>query len=261
MKPFDELVHLARRGKRRLVEHIEPLLTCVRLLSPRKMGLQSRGLDAGLGQLLRRARRGSKTFDLVAFGLHSFPDHRQGSRFASASDSIQANDLLAPHKNVIDHLPLRRTQLCMTVLCCNPQRRRNQHRIAVVALIAALHPSDDLLLHADHLSGCVHRRSARSDGANGNEFSALDPLRKLVPYLFVGCLRHAAADCRLQDASLILNSRPLEDMIAGIGNGLSLSPKFSLVRARCMNLGMFARLGDNPIRLMAVPCCQFAVPL
>jgi hypothetical protein len=24
---------------------------------------------------------------------------------------------------------------------------------------------------------------------------------------------------------------------------------------------MFARLGDNPIRLMAVPCCQFAVPL
>ena len=52
MKPFDELVHLARRGKRRLVEHIELLLTCVRLLSLRKMALQSRGLYARLGQLL-----------------------------------------------------------------------------------------------------------------------------------------------------------------------------------------------------------------
>src|SRR5271154_5107375 len=149
----------------------------------------------------------------------------------------------------------------MTVLGCNPQRRRNQHRIAVVALIAALHPCDDLLLHADHLSGCVHRRSAPFDAANGNEFTALDALRKLAPYLFVGCLRHAAANCRLQDASLILNGSPLEDMIAGIGYGLSFSPKFSLVRARCVNLGMFACLGYNPIRLMSILCGQFAVPL
>src|ERR1019366_1171267 len=123
MKPFDELVHLARRGKRRLVEDIEPLLTCVRPLSPRKMALQRRGLDAGLGQLLRRARGGSKPFDLVTFGLHSFSDHCQGSRLTSASDSIQANDLLAAYKDVIDHLALRRTQLCMTVLSSNPQRR------------------------------------------------------------------------------------------------------------------------------------------
>src|SRR5208337_5146899 len=91
MKPFDELVHLARRGKRRLVEYIERFLTCVRLLSPRKMALQRRGLDAGLGQLLRRARRGSETFDLVAFGLHSFPDHRQGRCLARTSESIQTD--------------------------------------------------------------------------------------------------------------------------------------------------------------------------
>src|ERR1035441_2809634 len=109
MKPFDELVHLARRGKRRLVEHIESFLACVWLLSPRKMALQRRGLDAGLGQLLRRARGWSKTFDLVTFGLGSFPDYGQCRRLASTGDSIQANDLLAPHKNVIDHLPLRRT--------------------------------------------------------------------------------------------------------------------------------------------------------
>jgi hypothetical protein len=65
----------------------------------------------------------------------------------------------------------------------------------------------------------------------------------------------------LQDAPLILYGRALEDVITGIGYGLSFGPEFSFVRARCMNLGMFARLGDNPIRLMAVPCCQFAVPL
>ena len=261
MKPFDELVDLARRGERRLVEHIEPLLTCVRLLSARKMVLQSRGLDARLGQLLRCARSWSKTLDLVAFGFHSFPDDCQGSRLARTSDPIQANDLLSAHKDVIDHLALCRTQFGMAVFDRNPPRRRNQHRIAVIALIAALHPSDDLLLHANHLSGGVHRRSAPFDGANGNEFPTLHSLRKLVPHLFIGCLRHAPADRRLQDAPLILYRRSLEDVIAGIGNGLSFGPELSLVRARCMNLGLFACLGDNAVRLMTVPCCQFAVPL
>jgi hypothetical protein len=74
-------------------------------------------------------------------------------------------------------------------------------------------------------------------------------------------LRHAAADCRLQDASLILHGRALKDMIPGIGNGLSFGLLFSLVRAGCVELRMFACLGYNAIRLMAVPCSQFAVPL
>ena len=82
-----------------------------------------------------------------------------------------------------------------------------------------------------------------------------------MPHLFVGCLRHAAADCRLQNASLILYGRALKDMIAGVGNGLSFSLLFGFVRAGCMNLCMFARLGYNAIRLMAVLCGQFAVPL
>ena len=161
------------------------------------------------------------------------------------------------------HRPPRaaRTQLCMTVLGCNPQRRRNQHRIAEVPLIAALHPSDDFLLHTDHFGGGIDRRSTSFNGANDNKFPALDALRKLMPYLFVGCLRHAAADCRLQDASLVLYGRALEDVIAGIGYGLSFNLLFSLVRAGCMNLCMFARLGNNAIRLMAVLCGQFAVPL
>ncbi len=68
---------------------------------------------------------------------------------------------------------------------------------------------------------------------------------------------HAAANRRLQDASLILHGRALEDMIASIGDGLLLS----LVRLRRMKLRMFARLGYYSIRLMAVLRSQFAVPL
>jgi hypothetical protein len=71
---------------------------------------------------------------------------------------------------------------------------------------------------------------------NGNELSALNALRKFHPYLFVRCLRHATTDCRLQDASFILHGRALEDVIAGIGNGLSFGLKFTLVRVTCMSL-------------------------
>ena len=78
-----------------------------------------------------------------------------------------------------------------------------------------------------------------------------------MPHLFVSCLRHAAADRCLQDASLILHGRALEDVIAGIGNGLL----FNLVRAGGMELCMFACLGYHAIRLMAVLCGQFTVPL
>jgi len=49
-------------------------------------------------------------------------------------------------------------------------------------------------------------------------------------------------------------------MIAGISKGLSFSLLFGFLRAGCMNLRMFARLGYNAIRLMAVLCGQFAVP-
>jgi hypothetical protein len=92
---------------------------------------------------------------------------------------------------------------------------------------------------------------------NGKKLSPLDTLRKFMPHLPVGCLRHATADRRLQNASLILYGRALEDMIAGIGDGLL----FTLLRAGCVELRMFACLGYNAIRLMAVPCSQFAVPL
>ena len=238
-----------------------PLLACVWLLSTRQMALQRRGLDAGLGQLLRRARGGSKTFDLVTFGLHSFPDHRQGRCIAGTGNSIQADNLLAAHRNAIDHLALRWTQLCVTVLGRNPQRRRNQHRIAVVALIAALHTSDDLLLHAGHFSSRIERCCTSFNSSNGNELPALHSVRKFLSHLFVGSLRNATADCRLQDASLILHGRAFKDVIASIGDGLSFRLKFRLVRMPRKKLCMVTRLGDNAIRLIAVLCSQFTVPV
>src|SRR6202171_4412089 len=145
----------------------------------------------------------------------------------------------------------------MAVLGCNPQPRRDQHRIVVGALITALHVSDDLLLHADHFGSGIERRSASLNRANGKKLSALDSLRKFMPHLFVGCLRHATADRRLQDASFILYGKALKDMIASIGNGLLLGR----VRAGCVKLSMFVCLGYNAIRLMAVLCSQLAVPL
>ena len=77
-----------------------------------------------------------------------------------------------------------------------------------------------------------------------------------MPHLFIGCLCHATADRRLQDASLILHGRALKDVIAGVGNGLSFSLLFGFLRAGCMNLCMFARLSYNAISLMVVLCGQ-----
>jgi len=113
----------------------------------------------------------------------------------------------------------------------------------------------------EHLSGRIERRSASFDSANDNELSALDSLRKFLPHLFIGCLRHATADRRLQNASLILYGRALEHMIAGVGNGLPFNLSSGLDRVGRTELFLFACLDDNAIRLMAVLCCQFAVLL
>ena len=80
---------------------------------------------------------------------------------------------------------------------------------------------------------------------------------RILSHLLVSCLRHATTYRGLQDASLILHGRSLEDMIASIGYGLLLG----LVRVWYMHLSMVARLGYNPIRLIAVLCSQFAMPL
>jgi len=60
----DKLVHLFGGRKRTLVHHIEPVFARIRPLASGKMGLQSLGLDTGLAQLLRRAARRRKTFDV-----------------------------------------------------------------------------------------------------------------------------------------------------------------------------------------------------
>ncbi len=72
---LDELMHLARRRKRGFVEDIQALLSRVGLCAFRKVTLESRGLHAGLGQLVCCARCRSESLDLVPLRFGTFTDH------------------------------------------------------------------------------------------------------------------------------------------------------------------------------------------
>ena len=104
----------------------------------------------------------------------------------------------------------------MTILGPDPQRRRNQHRIVIAALIAALHVTDDLPLHANHLSSRIQRRSSALRALNRPKLPTRYPLRKLLSHLAVGSLPHTPIYRCLQNCSFVLNSRALEDVVARI---------------------------------------------
>ena len=65
MQAIHKLVHLFGGRKRGFIEHIQAAFSGVRLLATRKMFLQRGCFHACIGQLLRRAGRGRKAFDLV----------------------------------------------------------------------------------------------------------------------------------------------------------------------------------------------------
>ena len=119
------------------------------------MGLQGHGLDTGLAQLLRRAARGRKAFDLVPGLLRALAHHGQRRRLARARDSIQTDDLLAREKDLIHRLALAGIQLRVPVYGCDTNVCRYQHRIAKAAPVALLHLADGLALHAQHGGGGV----------------------------------------------------------------------------------------------------------
>src|ERR1019366_6325315 len=143
-----KLVHLFGGRKRTLVHHIKPVFARVRPLALGKMGLQSLGLDTGLAQLLRRAARRRKTFDLVPGLLRALAHHGQGRRLACARDSIQADNLLPREKNLIDRLALSGIQFRVPLFGLDANFSLNQHWIAVAAAVAFLHLADGLALHA-----------------------------------------------------------------------------------------------------------------
>ncbi len=106
METLDELVHLARGGKRGLIEHIQALLSSLGLRTFRKVPLESRGLHTRFSQLVCRARCRRESFDLVPLRFGTFTDDGEGRRLTCPSDTIQTHDLLATQEYLIDRLAL-----------------------------------------------------------------------------------------------------------------------------------------------------------
>src|SRR5271170_6530563 len=90
METFDELVHLASRGKRRLIEHIQTLLASIGLHSFGKVTLESRGLHAGLSELVCRARCRRESFDSVALRFGTLADNGQRRCFSRTGDTVES---------------------------------------------------------------------------------------------------------------------------------------------------------------------------
>ena len=214
METFDEFVHLSSGGKRRLVEYIQALLSSIRLRPSCKVMLESRGLHAGLGELVRSARCRRKPLDLIPLRFCTFTDYSERGRFPCAGDTIESDNPLATQKDIIHRFALGPVQFRMAFLCPDSQLRRDQHRLLIAMLIAALHVTDDLSLHAHHFSGRVERSRSAICPRNSSELPSHHPLLKLLSNLDIGSLSHAAVYGRLQDRAFILNSRPLKDMIA-----------------------------------------------
>ena len=221
------------------------------------MRLQGHGLDAGLGQRLRRAGRGRKAFHLVPVPLHALAHHGQRRRLARACDSIQAHDLLAGEKYLVDRLALPRIQLRVPVFGFNTNSSRNQHRIALAAPVAFLHVGDGLALHAQHRGG--RELLARPNVLDGAELARLHSALELPPHLSRCRLPHAAVERRFQNVAPVRDRRPLEHMIAGIGHG-PLRRLVGLVDVPLSLLSMLPRLRYDSVGLMPVLRGQLAVP-
>src|SRR5271156_4240438 len=108
----------------------------------------------------------------------------------------------------------------MAIFCPDSQLRRYQHWIVVAALIAALHVTDDLPLHPHHLGSRIQRRCSAIRPLNRSELTFRHSLLELLSHLAVGSLAHAAVYRRLQNRTLVLNSRAFKDVIAGIRHRL-----------------------------------------
>ena len=115
------------------------MLACIHSLAAGKMRLQSPGLDACIGQLLRRAGGWRKPFDRVAGSFRSLAHNSQRRGLACARDSIQTNDLFPRKKDLMNSLPLPGVQLRVAVLRGDPNIWPGKHRVTVAATVSLLH--------------------------------------------------------------------------------------------------------------------------
>ena len=126
------------------------------------------------------------------------------------------HNLLSTDEDLIHRFALRTIQLRVAIFCPDSQLWRHQHRIAIAPLIAALHMADDLALHPHHLGSRIQWRCSTICSSNLPKLPTRHPLFKLLSYLAVGSLSHAAVYSRLQDRAFVLNSGAFKDMVARI---------------------------------------------
>ena len=85
--------------------------------------LESRGLHAGLGELVCSARCRRETFDLVSLGFRAFTDNNERRCLACAGDTIEPHNLLATKEDIIHRFALGPVQFRMAIFCPNAQLR------------------------------------------------------------------------------------------------------------------------------------------
>ena len=196
----------------------------------------------------------ARTFDRVPLRLRAFTDDGQRRGLARPGHAIQSHHLFAGKKHLVNGLALRGIQLLVAVFRRNPNLRRNQHRVTHPALIAFLHPCDNLAFHAKHGSGGVLLPCACM--IDRSEFAARGPLRELLPDVGIRCFTHAAIERRFQKVAPVQHCGTLEEMIAGIGHSLLRDS----VRFVNVALAMLPSFGHNPVGLVSILCGQLAVP-
>ncbi len=132
-------------------------------------------------------------------------------------------------------------------------------------MIALLHLGNDLPLHPHHFSGRDLRSTYRC--LRLAKLACPHPVLKLLPNVRVGNLAHAAIERRFVKRSPVLHGILLEQMVAGIGDGLpchllrcpGLVGRLGWILFLGEPLRVLAHLGYNPVGLMAVLPRQFTM--
>ena len=210
---LQEFVHLLRARQARLVEHVEPFLSALPLLTSGHMALQGARRDARLAQFVRGARRRRQPFDPVAGTLRLDADRRKGGGFPRARHTFQRRNLIVAREDLCDRGSLILVQ--MRIVMRELRGRHTAERR--LRLLAGAHPLDRLALEVDHLArGERATGGARSLG-NADEFACV----------------HTVFECPLDFPKRDVGQRPVQRITQQrpfIHDGVSL--QVSLLRER-----------------------------
>src|SRR5262245_26399706 len=111
------------------------------------MSLQRARFDAGLGELVRRARRRREPFDLVALAFGGIANRGKGRRLARAGRAFERRDLVAGGENLIDRAALALIEVA--VVAGDAFSCSLSHELRMLAL-AGSHAVNRVLLELHH---------------------------------------------------------------------------------------------------------------